>query len=120
MSISTTVRFFLANYALRTTKDFAIKEDDIVGVDWASSMNSTPGSAPGISVPTLVLTMGCHYLIVPGEMVYDHLSSKDKTYAPVEGSAHSFTPCKPEYGDTQPMHMITAVTLKVIRAPLGI
>jgi pimeloyl-ACP methyl ester carboxylesterase len=101
MSINTTVRFFLANYALRTTEDFEIKQDDIVGVDWASSMNSTAGSAPGISVPTLVLTMGCHYLIVPGEIVYDRLSSKDKTYATVEGSAHSFAPCKPEYGDTQ-------------------
>ena len=101
MAISTTVRYFLAEYALRTTKDFAITEDDIVGVDWASSINSTPGAAPGITVPTLVLTMGCHYLIVPGEITYDRLSSRDKTYATVEGSAHSFTPCKPEYGDTQ-------------------
>jgi pimeloyl-ACP methyl ester carboxylesterase len=101
MSIHTTVRHFLADNALRTSSNFAITEDDIVGVDWGSSINSTPGSAPGITVPTLVLTMGCHYLIVPGEIVYDRLASKDKTYATVEGSAHSFTPCKPEYGDTQ-------------------
>ncbi len=101
MSINTTVRGFLANYALRTTRDFAITDDDIVGVDWKSSLRSSPGAAEGITVPTLVLTMGCHYLIVPGEIIYDHLASKDKTYATVEGSAHSFTPCKPEYGDTQ-------------------
>jgi pimeloyl-ACP methyl ester carboxylesterase len=101
MSINTTVRKYLANYALRTSKDYALTEDDIVGVDWKSSLRSSPGAAEAITVPTLVLTMGCHYLIVPGEIIYDHLASKDKTYATVEGSAHSFTPCKPEYGDTQ-------------------
>ncbi len=101
MSINTTVRDFLANYALRTTQDFAIKEDDIVGVDWKSSMMSSPGAAEGITVPTLVLTMSCHYLVVPGEIIYDHLASKDKTYASVEGAVHGFTPCKPEYGDTE-------------------
>lgn len=30
--------------------------------------------------------MGCHYLIVPGEIIFDHLASKDKTYASVEGA----------------------------------
>ena len=101
MAINTTVRKYLANYALRTTRDYALTEDDILGVDWNSSLRSSPHGAEGITVPTLVLTMGCHYLIVPGEIIYDHLAAKDKTYATVEGSAHSFTPCKPEYGDTQ-------------------
>jgi hypothetical protein len=101
MSNETTVRHFLADSAIRTSSNFAITEDDIVGVNWKSALDSSPGSAEGITVPTLVLTMSCHYLVVPGEIIYDHLASKDKTYASVEGAVHGFTPCKPEYGDTQ-------------------
>lgn len=99
-SEETSVRRYLARSALRTTPDFAITDDDIVGVDWSSAFDSAPGNAPGITVPTLILTMGCHYLIVPGEIVYDRLGAKDKTYATVEGATHGFTACKPEYGDT--------------------
>ena len=46
--------------------------DDIVGVDWASAMTATPANAEGVTVPALVLTMSCHYLIVPDEIVFDH------------------------------------------------
>ena len=99
-SEETTVRRYLSRSALRTGPDFAITEDDIVGVDWRSAYDSAPGNAYGITAPTLILTMGCHYLIVPGELVYDRLASKDKTYATVEGATHGFTACKPEYGDT--------------------
>jgi len=38
--------------------------------------------------------------VVPDEIVFDHLGSKDKTLAFVEGAVHTFTPCRPEYGDT--------------------
>ncbi|MEY9999067.1 alpha/beta hydrolase [Sinorhizobium fredii] len=100
MNYDTTVRGFLANSAIRTQADFAITADDIVGLDWASSYTSTPANAEGVSVPALVLTMSCHYLVVPGEIIFDHLSSKDKTYAAVEGATHLFKPCRPEYGDT--------------------
>ena len=51
-------------------------------------MTSTPANAEGITVPSLVMTMGCHYLVVPGEIIYDHLAAKDKTYATVEGATH--------------------------------
>jgi hypothetical protein len=100
MSQETTVRQFLSHSAIRMAADFAITEDDIVGVDWRSATSSLPGNAEGISVPALVLSSTCHYLIVPGEIVFDHLASKDKTLAYVEGAAHSFAPCRPEYGDT--------------------
>jgi hypothetical protein len=100
-SLNYTVRHFLANDAIRTTKDFAITADDVVGVDWKSSMRSTPGNAEGITVPTLVMTMTCNLLVVPDEIIYDHVAAKDKTFAAVEGALHGFTPCKPEYGDTQ-------------------
>ena len=100
MSQDTTVRYFLANYAIRTRPEYAITADDIVGVDWASAMSSTPANVEGITVPALVMVMTCHYLVVPGEIVFDHVSSKDKTLAAVEGAVHDFTPCRPEYGDT--------------------
>ena len=101
MSQETTVRQFLANSAIRHFgADFAIGEDDIVGVDWRSATSSLPGNAEGISVPVLVLSSTCHYLIVPAEIVFDHLASQDKTLVYVEGAAHSLAPCRSEYGDT--------------------
>lgn len=99
-ALNTTVRTFLANFAMHTTKDFALTADDWTGVDWKSSARSTPAAAQGITVPTLVLTMSCNFLVVSGEIIYDHVAAKDKTYASVEGALHGFTPCKPEYGDT--------------------
>ena len=100
MSIQTTVRHFLANYAIRTRPDFAITADDIVGVDWASANSSTPANAAGITVPALVMAMTCHYLVVPQEIIFDQLRSKDKTLVGVEGATHNFTSCRIEYGDT--------------------
>lgn len=100
MNTNSTVRLFLAHSAIRTKPDFAITADDIVGVDWASAVNSTPANAEGISVPALVLSNTCHYLMVPDEIIFDHLGSKDKTLVFDEGSTHLFVPCKPEYGDT--------------------
>jgi len=100
MTQNTTVKRFLAASAIRTSADYAITADDIRGVDWRSSYNSTPGNAEGISVPALVLTMTCHYLVVPGEIIFDHLAAHDKSYAAVEGATHGFAPCKPEYGNT--------------------
>jgi len=100
MAQDTTVRRFLSSSAIRTGPHYAITADDIVGVDWHSAYNSTPAMAEGITVPTLVLAMGCHYLLVPGEIIYDHLAARDKTYAAVEGATHGFAPCRPEYGDT--------------------
>jgi hypothetical protein len=94
------VRDFLSDSAVRTGPNFAITADDMIDVDWRSAMTSTPANAEGITVPSLVLTMGCHYLVVPGEIIYDHLAAKDKTYATVEGAVHVFTPCGAQYGDT--------------------
>ena len=100
MTQNSTVRRFLAMSAIRLQKDFAFTEDDIVGVDWKSAMSSTPANAEGITVPTLVLSMTCHYLMVPDEIIFNHLAARDKQFVLVEGAAHGFTPCRPEYGDT--------------------
>jgi hypothetical protein len=100
MTQNSTVRRFLAVSAIRTGSDFAFTENNIVGVDWTSAMNSTPGNAEGITAPTLVMSMTCHYLMVPDEIIFDHLAAKDKELVLVEGATHGFTPCRPEYGDT--------------------
>lgn len=100
-SVNYTLRHFLEGDAMRTGPDFAMTEDDVTGVDWRSSLSSTPGSAEGITVPTLVLTTTCFQLLVTSEIAFDHLAAKDKTFVAVEGSRHNFTPCKPEYGDTR-------------------
>jgi hypothetical protein len=100
-SLVTTVRSFLANEAIRTTKDFALTEDDILGVDWKSSSGSAPRNAAGTKVPTLELTANCSWLVVPSEIIYDHLAARDKSYVAVEGALHVFSACKPTYGDTK-------------------
>jgi hypothetical protein len=96
-----TLRQYLANDAIRTTKEYALTEDDVLGVDWKSSNVGSPAQAEGITLPTLVMTNTCFQFVVPSEIVYDHLASKDKTYAGVEGSLHFFNPCEPQYGDTK-------------------
>jgi hypothetical protein len=96
-----TLRQYLANDAIRTTKDYALTGDDVLGVDWKTSNAGSPAQAEGITVPTLVMTNTCFQFVVPSEIVFDHLAAKDKTYAGVEGSLHFFNPCEPQYGDTK-------------------
>jgi pimeloyl-ACP methyl ester carboxylesterase len=101
MTQNTTLRQFLATSAIRTLPGLAIREDGIDGVDWGSAISSTPANAEGIRIPTLILSMSCHYLLVPGELTFDHLAARDKTFAAVEGATHLFQPCRPGYGDTE-------------------
>ena len=96
-----TVRQYLANDAVRTTKDYALTEDDVLGIDWKSSNTASPAQAEGITVPTLVTTNTCFQFVVPSEIVFNHLAAKDKTYVGLEGSTHFFAPCQPQYGDTR-------------------
>ena len=99
--VGTTVRRFLDNDAIRTTPEFALTANNIVGVDWASSITSTPTNAEYVSEPALVLTTTCSQSVVPSEIVYDHLAANDKEYVAVEGAGHDFAPCSPAYGDTK-------------------
>ncbi len=95
------LREFLANDAIRTTKDFAITEDDVIGVDWKSANGAAAGHAGGVKVPALIMTNTCFQFVVPSEITFDRLGAADKTLAGVEGSEHEFTPCQPQYGDTK-------------------
>ena len=96
----TTVRNYLSNTAIRFNPDYEMGEDDITGIDWASAVNSTPSNVAGIHAPTLVMVMTCHYLVVPGEIIFDHLATNDKSFLAIEGATHVFTPCSKSFGDT--------------------
>jgi peptidoglycan hydrolase-like protein with peptidoglycan-binding domain len=100
-SVQYTLREYLANDAIRTTKDFALTEDDIIGIDWKTSNGGTPAQVEHVTIPTLIMTNTCFQFVVPTEIIYNHLASKDKTYAGVEGSEHFFTACEPQYGNPQ-------------------
>jgi hypothetical protein len=92
-ALTTSVRRFLSTFATRTTRDFNITEDNITGIDWNSSYNSTPGNVEGVKVPILILGMTGHYWIVSSEIAYEHAASSDKTVAFVEGALHGFNEC---------------------------
>jgi hypothetical protein len=62
--------------ATRKTPDFAFTADDIVGLEWKSGDKEAPGMAEGITVLALMMANTCFYLLVPCEVLHDHLASK--------------------------------------------
>lgn len=94
---------FLSTHSIRANSDYAITEDDIIGVDYFSTNTATPANLAGIHVPVLLMSMTAHYWVVPNEIEYEYAASKDKTLVFVEGAMHSMLPQKPEYGDTLKM-----------------
>ena len=103
---SVSVKQFLSSNALRTTSDYDITEDQLVGIDWASSSSSAPWNVEHITTPLLIMSMTGHYFMVTDETIYNHAASRDKEIAFVEGAVHGFTPCRAcerspgEFGDT--------------------
>jgi len=83
-----TIRSFLSANATRAT-------DSMDGIDWCSTNNSTVCAVRQISVPALVVTMGAHYFIRDGEVIYENAASTDKDYAMIEGAVHGGQPCVP-------------------------
>jgi hypothetical protein len=107
--LGTTVRRYLSNNAIRTTPEYQITEDDILGIDWDSSNGSTITNVRGISVPLGIEAMTGHYFVRPDEMIYDAAASRDKEIVYIEGAIHGLTACQPcaakfnngvPYGDT--------------------
>ena len=102
-SLETSVKRMLNTFSTRALPGYAVDEDSISGVDWASSYNNTPNNVEGITVPFLTIGMTGHYWIVSAEMAYQHAKSADKSVAFVEGATHGMTPCmncNGNYGDT--------------------
>jgi hypothetical protein len=83
-----TIRSFLSANATRAT-------DSMDGIDWCSTNNSTVCAIRQITVPLLVVTMGAHYFIRDGEVIYENAASTDKDFAMIEGAVHGGTPCVP-------------------------
>jgi hypothetical protein len=81
------LKSFLSVRSVRSTH--AIDE-----VDWCSTNNSAPCAVQNISVPLLVVTMGGHYFIRDGEIIYNMATTDDKDYIVIEGATHGGTPCK--------------------------
>lgn len=100
-SRSATVKHYLSFLALRTTPDYAITENDIIGVDWRSSANSAPGNVQNVTVPTLVMAGTCAIHFVTNEIMFHQSAATDKEFVAVEGANHQFNPCRPEFGDTR-------------------
>jgi hypothetical protein len=109
-AITTTVRRFLKNYAVRTTPEYGFTADTLSGIDYKSSWAIALNSVEGITKPLLQMGMtGSHEFFLV-ETVREHAKSADKTLAYVEGAVHGFGACKecalakglPEnyYGDT--------------------
>lgn len=102
-----TVKGFLSSQAIRTTKDFAVREDGIVGVDWNSSYASPIGNIEHIACPALFMGMTGGYEYLASEMIYEHAKMADKTVAFVRGATHMFFPNRDAekvygpFGDTE-------------------
>lgn len=102
-----TVIGFLSSQAIRTTEEFAVKEDEVVGVEWKSSYASPIGNIEDISVPALFVGLTGGYEYLASEMIYNHAKMEDKSIAFVEGASHMFFPnhaaekTPGEFGDTE-------------------
>ena len=104
--VGISVREFLCSHSLRTGADYAIGEDFVSGVDWDSSITSTPTNMAHVSVPTIVMPMTGHYFLVTDEIIYEHAAAADKELVCVNGASHGGTTCTAcerfpgEFGDT--------------------
>lgn len=89
-SMVTTVRGFLSACAIRVTDKFMIREDGFEGIDWTSNINNPIGNSEGITVPVLMMGMTGSWEYLAAEHIYNHIGSKDKSMAFVEGASHMF------------------------------
>jgi hypothetical protein len=96
-----TVRSFLSYFAMRARPDYNLTENSVTGLEWRAVPNSVPGNVEGITVPTLIMAGTCAVHLVFSEIGFDHSAAKDKEFVAVEGGDHSFSPCKPQYGESQ-------------------
>jgi len=104
-TFSISVRSFLSTYAVKTNGPLMISNNDIEGIDWASSNTSTPSNLEGVHVPALQIAGTGWYWAVPSEIEFNHLASADKEIIFVEGMEHALDTCKAceqypgQYGD---------------------
>jgi pimeloyl-ACP methyl ester carboxylesterase len=107
-ALKSDVNAFISGAALHVDPTrYRLTDDDILGVDWASTNASTPYNIAHIHAPMLILGATGHYWVVTAEIYYDMTPSTDKTVAFVYGATHGYSPCKDcgaplsAIGDTQ-------------------
>lgn len=102
-TLTTTVRNFLSEFAIRTTADYGYNDCELFGVDWQSTYATPVGNVESISVPTLVMGMTCGWEYIASESIYDHSAASDKHIAFVEGAMHIYKTARgreAEFGNT--------------------
>lgn len=105
-TLITTVRNFLAEYAIRTTSEYSYDADSMNGIDWSSTYSTPVGNMEDIKVPTLIMGMTAGWEYIASESIYEHSGSTDKSLAFVEGANHLYKTAKAcesypgQYGDT--------------------
>lgn len=87
-AMTTTVRTYLTSNCVRTTSDYAVKEDGIDGIDYNSAFCCPPGNVKHIHAPMLIMGMTGGYECIASEIIYQNAASEDKTIAFVEGGTH--------------------------------
>ena len=87
------MHIYLGIHALRTNGRYTQTVDDITGIDYSSSNDTSPINVQGITVPLIIIANSGHYFIRPDEIVYNLAASADKTLAYEEGAVHGGTPC---------------------------
>jgi hypothetical protein len=123
-ALHSSVRRFLGKHAIRSS-NWTVSEDNITGIDWASSHTSTPFNVEGVTVPLLISQHTGHYFIVVGEIIYDHAKSADKDLVFIYGANHGGTACTPcavyhglpPFGDTQKVEWDYVHTWLLARFP---
>lgn len=105
-TLSTTVRNYLKNFAIKVDDDFSYDATSIHGVDWSSNYSTSAGNVKGISVPLLTMGMTGSWEYLSVETIFNNAKSKDKSIAFVEGANHLYQTCTTceqypgQYGDT--------------------
>lgn len=84
----TTIKTYLSSNCVRTTQDYAVREDGITGIDYDSAFCCTPGNVKFIHCPLLIMGMTGGYECIASEIIFENAASEDKTIAFVEGGTH--------------------------------
>lgn len=120
-ALCTTVRNFLAEYAVRTLPGYGYDADSMKGIDWSSTYSTPVGNMEDIKVPALIMGMTAGWEYIASESIYEHSGSQDKELAFVEGANHlyrSAVECEfypGQYGDT--LHTLFSYVDRWLSAP---
>jgi hypothetical protein len=92
-TLNINVHIFLGAHALRTNGRYNQTLNDITGLDYASSADTSAANVPFITVPIIIIANTGHYFLRPDEIIFNSAASFDKTLAYEEGAVHGGTPC---------------------------